>query len=412
MHNGIIENHDELRADACRQRLRVRIADRHRSHRAPGPPLLHAAATCSRRCSSAVARAARRLRDRRDRRASRTAWSARAQGCPLLVGMGEGENFLASDAMALADVTAASSTSKRRRRRAHAATACAIVRRAAARRSSATCTCRDVSPARVELGPYRHYMQKEIFEQPRAIADTLEAVIDTTASRRSCSATAPTTCCATSTRVLILACGTSYYAGLVAQVLARSRSPASRARSRSRANTATATACRTRSTLVVTISQSGETADTLAALKHAQVARHDAHADDLQRARRARWCAQMRAALTHARRRRDRRRLDQGVHHAARRAVPADADARASCAAACDAEQEAALPEGAAPPAGACSACWRSSRRSSPGRSEFARKRARAVPRPRPALPDRARRRAQAQGDLATSTPRPIRPAS
>ena len=95
-----------------------------------------------------------------------------------------------------------------------------------------------------ELGPYRHYMQKEIFEQPRAIADTLDAVpairpelFGDGAYRR---------VQGRSTQVLILACGTSYYARLGRQVLARVASPTSRRRSRSPANTATATACRTR----------------------------------------------------------------------------------------------------------------------------------------------------------------------
>ena len=125
----------------------------------------------------------------------------------------------------------------------------------------------------VELGPYRHYMQKEIFEQPRAIADTLEgvqavtpALFDKTgASGQSDAASA----FAQIERVLILACGTSYYAGCVARdwiealaALPCSVEIASEYRYRQSVPDAR--------TLVVTVSQSGETADTLAALRHAQ----------------------------------------------------------------------------------------------------------------------------------------------
>ncbi len=122
----------------------------------------------------------------------------------------------------------------------------------------------------VELGPYRHYMQKEIFEQPRAIADTLEGVegivpelfgdgayrvfkeIDS---------------------VLILACGTSYYSGCTAKYWLESIAKiptqvevASEYRYRDSVPNPRA--------LVVTITQSGETADTLAALRHAQALGH------------------------------------------------------------------------------------------------------------------------------------------
>jgi glucosamine--fructose-6-phosphate aminotransferase (isomerizing) len=109
-------------------------------------------------------------------------------------------------------------------------------------------------------------MQKEIFEQPRAIADTLDAV---PASRPSCSATAPSGCFKEIEQVLILACGTSFYSGSVAKYWLEA-SP--------RVPTAVEVASEYRyrdsvpnpKTLVVTISQSGETADTSAALKQAR----------------------------------------------------------------------------------------------------------------------------------------------
>ena len=119
-----------------------------------------------------------------------------------------------------------------------------------------------------ELGPYRHYMQKEIFEQPRAIADTLEGI----------SSVAPELFDGTASAarifreidsVLILACGTSYYSGCTAKYWLESIAKiptqvevASEYRYRDSVPNAR--------TLVVTITQSGETADTLAALRHAQ----------------------------------------------------------------------------------------------------------------------------------------------
>nr|HMQ71086.1 glutamine--fructose-6-phosphate transaminase (isomerizing) [Rubrivivax sp.] len=117
-----------------------------------------------------------------------------------------------------------------------------------------------------ELGPYRHYMQKEIFEQPRAIADTLDGI--TAIGPALFGETAPEILARTE-QVLILACGTSYYAGCTARYWLESIAGvpttveiASEYRYR--------TSVPAPRTLVVTISQSGETADTLAALKHAR----------------------------------------------------------------------------------------------------------------------------------------------
>jgi glutamine---fructose-6-phosphate transaminase (isomerizing) len=117
-----------------------------------------------------------------------------------------------------------------------------------------------------ELGPYRHYMQKEIFEQPRAIADTLDAVEAITPELFGDSAHRVFK---EIDSVLILACGTSYYAGSVAKYWLESIAKIP-------AQIEIASEYRYRDsvpnprTLVVTISQSGETADTLAALKHAR----------------------------------------------------------------------------------------------------------------------------------------------
>jgi glucosamine--fructose-6-phosphate aminotransferase (isomerizing) len=125
-----------------------------------------------------------------------------------------------------------------------------------------------------ELGPYRHYMQKEIFEQPRAIADTLDGVDGITPELFDQQMNhAPG---ANAARVfekidsvLILACGTSYYSGCTAKYWLESIAKiptqvevASEYRYRDTVPNP--------NTLVVTITQSGETADTLAALRHAQ----------------------------------------------------------------------------------------------------------------------------------------------
>jgi glucosamine--fructose-6-phosphate aminotransferase (isomerizing) len=125
-----------------------------------------------------------------------------------------------------------------------------------------------------ELGPYRHYMQKEIFEQPRAIADTLEGVegivpeLFDLQMNHAPGANAARVF-AQIDSVLILACGTSYYSGCTAKYWIESIAKVP-------CNVEVASEYRYRdsvpnpNTLVVTITQSGETADTLAALRHAQ----------------------------------------------------------------------------------------------------------------------------------------------
>ncbi len=118
----------------------------------------------------------------------------------------------------------------------------------------------------VDLGPYRHYMQKEIFEQPRAVADTLEGI---GSFLPAIFGTKAETLFPQVRRVLFLGCGTSYYAALTAKYWIEELAGipceveiASEYRYR--------TSVPSDDTLVVTISQSGETADTLAALRHAR----------------------------------------------------------------------------------------------------------------------------------------------
>ena len=191
-------------------------------------------------------------------------------GSPLILGVGQGENFLASDAMALAGVTdqivyLAEGDVVDVQLNAHTvydATQHVVLREVQ--------TVKAHSGA-AELGPYRHYMQKEIFEQPRAIADTLEGIegivpeLFDHADRQGQAAEV----FAAIDSVLILACGTSYYSACVAKYWLESLAQIP-------CQVEVASEYRYRDsvpdprTLVVTISQSGETADTLAALRHAQ----------------------------------------------------------------------------------------------------------------------------------------------
>ncbi|NMG43124.1 glutamine--fructose-6-phosphate transaminase (isomerizing) [Aromatoleum toluvorans] len=121
----------------------------------------------------------------------------------------------------------------------------------------------------VELGQYRHYMQKEIFEQPQALANTLEIIAGGGSVTPQLFGTRAPELLGGVERVLVLACGTSYHAGLVARywIEAIAKLPCSveiASEYRYRESVAHP------GTLVVVISQSGETADTLAALKHAK----------------------------------------------------------------------------------------------------------------------------------------------
>ena len=270
VHNGIIENHDELRAELKAKgyvfdsQTDTEVIAHLVDHLYDGD-LLDAVQRATLQLRGAYAIAVF-CRDEPHR-----VIGAR-EGSPLVLGIGSkesGEHFLASDAMALAGVTdqivyleegdvvdlqlgkvwvtsrTAEGTYKavqREVRTVHAHTGAA------------------------ELGPYRHYMQKEIFEQPRAIADTLDAVEGVTPELFGDGAYR---IFKDVDQVLILACGTSYYSGSTAKYWLESiaKIPTS---------VEIASEYRYRDsvpnprTLVVTITQSGETADTLAALKHAR----------------------------------------------------------------------------------------------------------------------------------------------
>jgi len=263
VHNGIIENHDELRAELVAlgyvftSQTDTEVIAHLVDHMYDGD-LFDTVQQAVKRLHGAYAIAVFTREEPHRVVAAR-------QGSPLIVGVGAGENFVASDAMALAGTTdqiiyleegdvvdlqlgrywivdVDGRPATREVKTVHAHTGAA------------------------ELGPYRHYMQKEIFEQPRVIGDTLEGVTGIMPELFGDNAYKVFK---QIDRVLILACGTSYYAGLTAKYWIESvaKVPCS---------VEIASEYRYRdsvphpNTLVVTITQSGETADTLAALKHAR----------------------------------------------------------------------------------------------------------------------------------------------
>ena len=263
VHNGIIENYEELRAElkakgyAFDSQTDTEVIA-HLIHSHFDGDMLREVRRAVKRLRGAYAIAV--VAKSRPGRVV----GARA-GSPLVVGAGTNENFLASDAMALAGTTdriayleegdvaevdlggyrvfdAADRPAKRELRTVKAA------------------------GGTVELGPYRHYMQKEIFEQPAAVADTLEGIEAVTPALFGAGAERVLR---GTKSVLVLACGTSYYSGLTAKYwlegiagLPTQVEIASEYRYRKSIPDPAA--------LVVVVSQSGETADTLAALRHAK----------------------------------------------------------------------------------------------------------------------------------------------
>jgi glucosamine--fructose-6-phosphate aminotransferase (isomerizing) len=263
VHNGIIENHESLRTElqaagyVFQSQTDTEVIAHLINHLYDGD-LLEAVQQAVRRLHGAYAIAVFAA-DQPQR-----VIGAR-HGSPLVLGLGRSENFLASDALAIAGTTDQivfledGDTVDLQLDRVW------IHDRDGHEVERPVRTVQAFSAA-AELGPYRHFMQKEIFEQPRAIGDTLQGI---EAIMPELFGDAAHKVFKSIDRVLILACGTSAYAGMTARYwiealagLPTTVEIASEYRYRQSVPDAR--------TLVVTISQSGETADTLAALRHAQ----------------------------------------------------------------------------------------------------------------------------------------------
>jgi glucosamine--fructose-6-phosphate aminotransferase (isomerizing) len=268
VHNGIIENHEALREDLKRHGYTFAsdtdtecIAHRIHWHLKTKPSLFEAVRATVAELEGAYALVVMSEANPGQLVLARC-------GCPVVVGLGDGENFVASDVSALLPVT-------RRFIFLEEGDVAEIHRshvRVVDRQGKAThrpAKESELSADAAEKGPYPHYMLKEIHEQPRAVAQTLEERVANGRLLEAAFGPDATAVFRHTQAVHIVACGTSYHAGAVARYLIEQvcRIPchveiASEFRYRNPVVTP--------NTLFVTISQSGETADTLAALRLAK----------------------------------------------------------------------------------------------------------------------------------------------
>ncbi|HEY9380143.1 MAG TPA: glutamine--fructose-6-phosphate transaminase (isomerizing) [Burkholderiales bacterium] len=272
VHNGIIENHESMRralrergyefhSDTDTEVIAHLLNDKLKTQ----PNLLAAARAAVAELQGAYAIAAVAQNDP-------TRMIVARKGAPLLLGVGDGEYFAASDVSALLQVT-------QRVIYLEEGDVAELtldgysVTDDAGNRVERTVHVSELTSAAVELGPYRHYMQKEIFEQPGALANTLELVANAQSISPQLFGAEAQTVFEQVDAVLILACGTSYHAGMVARYWIESLAGMP-------CTVEIASEYRYRASvpnprqLVVTISQSGETADTIAALQHAKSLGH------------------------------------------------------------------------------------------------------------------------------------------
>ena len=268
VHNGIIENHDEQRErlsglgyEFTSETDTEVIAHLIHYYHDKGECLLTATKLAVKELTGAFAISAISIKEPDSMITAR-------QGCPLLIGLSDEANYIASDVSAVlsqtrkviyledgdvAEIKANSVTIWDK-------TDTVIER---------TMHVSDVSLANLELGPYAHFMQKEIHEQPRALTDTIEALIDDASFSPALFGKGAEAVFKEVDSVLILAAGTSYYAGLTAKYWLESIAGLP-------TNIEIASEYRYRVSvpnhrqLIVTISQSGETLDTMEALKHAK----------------------------------------------------------------------------------------------------------------------------------------------
>ena len=273
VHNGIIENHEELRSalKAKGYEFSSQTDTEVVAH------LVHSLVLTGLNLTDAVAAAVKQLHGAYalaviSSREPGTVVGTR-RGSPLLLGVGgqgtgKGENFLAPDTSALLQVT---------RHVVYLDEGDLVtltrdgytIRDADGQPATRQATESQLSADAVELGIYDHYMQKEIFEQPGAIGNTLEMIEYASSLQPGLFGAEAEEIFKRTRRILILACGTSYHAGFVAKYWLESIA-------RIPTDVEIASEYRYRDpvpqddTLVITISQSGETADTLAALQHAK----------------------------------------------------------------------------------------------------------------------------------------------
>jgi glucosamine--fructose-6-phosphate aminotransferase (isomerizing) len=271
VHNGIIENYEELRTNLTAQGYEFTsdtdtevIAHLIHSHYAQGS-LLVATQMALSQLIGAYAIGVVAADNPHQLIAAR-------KGSPLLLGVGEGEHFIASDMSALLQVTKNVVYLEEgdvvevnlANYRIFDAQGIAVQR---------PVNVSQLNNDSVELGEYKHYMQKEIHEQPQALADTLESVCNSQTMVPGIFGAEATAIFPQIDSILILACGTSHHAGMVArywleEIAGIQCTVEIASEYRYRVSVANP------NTLVVTISQSGETADTLAALNHAKVTGH------------------------------------------------------------------------------------------------------------------------------------------
>ncbi len=268
VHNGIIENHEALRADLVRLGYEFTsetdtevIVHRIHYHLKSSADLFQAVRKTVTELTGAYALAVICEKD------PELIVLAR-EGCPVVIGLGIDENFVASDVAALLPVTRRfmfldeGDVAEVRRTQIRIIDSAGATATRAVRES-------ELSADSVERGSYRHYMLKEIHEQPRAVSQTLEQRVAGGRLLEAAFGPSAQDIFSKVKAVHIAACGTSYHAGMVASSFIEQycRIPA-------RVEIASEYRYRnpviTPDTLFVTVSQSGETADTLAALRNAK----------------------------------------------------------------------------------------------------------------------------------------------
>ena len=264
IHNGIIENHNQLRdrlvalgyaftSETDTEVIAHLMADKLES----GKDLYAAVVETAAELEGAYALAAASPEDHDRIVVAR-------EGSPLVIGLGEGENFIASDVMALLPVTRKfifleeGDVAEVRRDG-------VTIYNSDGEEVTRSIKESQLSNASVDKGPYAHYMLKEIYEQPGVISETLEGRVHKGRLLEASFGHETAALLDKTRHVQIVACGTSYHAGLVAKYwLEEAGIPCS---------VEVASEYRYRKvvvpeeSLLITISQSGETADTLAALR-------------------------------------------------------------------------------------------------------------------------------------------------